>query len=212
MTHFHEAEWADFVRGLPVDGETDMTAHLSSCGTCLDLVTALRRVADVHLRDFVQAPPAHAIHAARAIFPMSTPDHVGVLAAAARLVFDSFASPALAGIRSGQPLYRQLLYETPPYAIDLRIEQHRGDRLVSLTGQVSTIDPTRSISGVRVTLSGQRGGHVITQMQTNDTGEFHCDYEPAPRLQLKVAVESCPQIELPSVLRSAGAVRKIGRE
>ena len=199
LTHFSEGDWADFVRGAPLSDAAAMSAHLSACTECSELVAALRLVADLALRDSVDTPNANTIHAAEAIFSMWTPDRVRLFSpAAAQLVFDSFAAPALAGIRSGQPMYRQLLYEARPYAIDLRVDHPRGERRMSLTGQVATVDATRPVSGVRVTLLSDAGARMIEQVRTNAEGEFHFEYEPAPRLQLRVDVESCPQIELPA--------------
>ena len=72
MTHFGEGEWADFVRGLPIEHESRMVAHLAICADCSELVAALHAVEDVHRRDMVQEPPAHAVHEALAIFAKST--------------------------------------------------------------------------------------------------------------------------------------------
>ena len=72
MTHFAEGEWADFVRGMPIENEPRMVAHLGACADCNELVAALRAVEDVHRRDIVQEPPAHAVREARAIFGRCT--------------------------------------------------------------------------------------------------------------------------------------------
>ena len=72
MTHFGEAEWADFVRGMPIELEARMVAHLAVCADCKELVAALRAVEDVHRRDIVEEPPAHAVDQAQAIFMRST--------------------------------------------------------------------------------------------------------------------------------------------
>lgn len=213
MSHFSEADWVDFVRGLNLADESRMSAHLSDCADCGELVAALRMVAEVSVRDAAEEPRANAIHAAHAIFSMWTPDRVRLFSpAAARLVFDSFASPALAGIRSGQAIYRQLLYEAIPYAIDLRLDQQRGGQRVSLTGQVASVDAGRPVAGVRVTLSSDGGQRVIEQLRTSTAGEFHFEYDPAPRLQLRVDVESSPQIELPSDVRTPDDTHEFGRE
>jgi len=213
MSHFSEGDWVDFVRGLsPVD-EDRMSAHLGECESCAELVSALRTVAGLFLRDAVDTPRPNTLHAAHAIFSMWTPDRVRLFSpAAAQLVFDSFAMPAIAGIRSGQAMYRQLLYEATPYAIDLRLDQQRGEQRVSLAGQVASVDATRPVAGVRVTLSSDAGGRVIEQIRTNAAGEFYFDYLPAPRLQLRVDVESSPQIDLPSDIHGSDGTDEFGRE
>ncbi|HJU44443.1 MAG TPA: hypothetical protein VJ691_16570 [Vicinamibacterales bacterium] len=198
MQHFSDADWADFVRGISIPDEAEMKAHLGACPECGELVSALHQVAEVYLRDAVATPPDHVLHPARAIFEMWTPDRVRLFSpSTARLVFDSFASPALAGIRSGQPMYRQLLYESDPYAIDLRLDGQRGEHRVLLTGQVASADPQRAVGGVRVILTADGGRRVVEEIHTNDAGEFHLEYEPAPHLHLRVEVDSRPHIELP---------------
>ena len=72
MTHFGEGDWADFVRGMPIENQSRMMAHLAICADCSALVSALRAVEDVHRRDIVQEPPAHAVREARAMFSKST--------------------------------------------------------------------------------------------------------------------------------------------
>lgn len=72
MTHFGEGDWADFVRGMPIENQSRMMAHLTRCADCSDLVSALQAVEDVHRRDLVQGPPAHAVGEARAIFSRNT--------------------------------------------------------------------------------------------------------------------------------------------
>ena len=198
MTHFSEADWADFVRGVAVGDEAAMSAHLANCEECAALVSALRAVADLSLRDAEETPGANSLHAAEAIFSMWRPERVKVFSApAARLLFDSFAMPALAGIRSGAAMYRQLLYEARPYAIDMRLDRFRDGRRMSITGQLATMDTTRPVAGVRVTLTSDVDPRVMEQVRTNNAGEFHLEYEPAPRLHLRVDVESCPKIALP---------------
>lgn len=68
MTHFGEADWADFVRGMPIANESRMMSHLTACAECSQLVSALRAVENVHRRDLVEEPPSHAVDNVRAIF------------------------------------------------------------------------------------------------------------------------------------------------
>ena len=213
MTHFSEADLADFVRGVPVADEAALTAHLATCADCAGVVAALRAVADVALRDAVESPNPNTLHAAEAIFSMWRPERVKVFSTpAARLLFDSFADPVLAGIRSGPAMYRQLLYEARPYAIDLRLDRFREGHRMSITGQLATLDTTRPIAGVRVTLTSDVDARLQKQVHTNDTGEFYLEYEPAPRLNLRVDVESCPQIALPEDVHLPGNDPGSGRE
>jgi hypothetical protein len=119
-----------------------------------------------------------------------------------RLVFDSFRDPLPVGIRSGEPIVRQVLYEAGPYSIDLRFDHDRGSRRVWLTGQIASDQPDRHVD--RLTVWVTAGAQPAAQACTNNHGEFQLDYEPHPELQLHIGVQPREQIELP-LEASAGA-------
>ena len=198
MEHLQDTAWADYVRGVIPETETAaMAAHLAGCRRCERTTRALGEMVRLGIADTRQAPPEYVVHAARAIFALSRPDWVRVRPRLlGALVFDSFRSPVLAGVRSGQPTTRQMLYEAGPYSIDLRLDHERGSRRVWLTGQIATAEPSHRIDRIVVALTA--GDRVAAEAYTNSAGEFQLEYEAQQQpLQLRIDVRPDEQIQLP---------------
>lgn len=91
--------------------------------------------------------------------------------AIASLVFDSFARPSLAGVRSTETASRQLLYRAGEFSIDLQVVP--ADRaLVNLLGQVLREGELAFESVGRLELELIRDGKTIQSVATNELGEF----------------------------------------
>jgi DNA-binding response OmpR family regulator len=104
---------------------------------------------------------------------------------AARLVFDSFLEPSLAGIRSSQPTRRQLLYESDVLVADLALEGQRDSQRITLTGQVlDTAKRKPLLVGVPIVIQGHEG--LMGIVKTNEWGEFHFECEPEPDITLEI--------------------------
>ena len=198
MEHLQDTAWADYVRGVTSETQTAaMTAHLAAgCHRCERTARALAAMVRLGIADTRQVPPEYVVHAARAIFALRRPDRVQVLPRLlGALVFDSFRSPVPAGVRSGQPMSRQILYEAGPYSIDLRLDHQRGSRRVWLTGQIATAEPSHRIDRIAVSLTA--GDRVAAEAHTNSAGEFQLEYEPHQQLQLRIDVRPDEQIQVP---------------
>jgi hypothetical protein len=211
MKHYGDDAWADYVRGVSTGAEAAaLSRHLADgCEPCRRLMTAMSTVARIAADDAQVTPPDDATHLAYAIVAMRRPDNVRIdPPLVAQLVFDSFRSAAVAGIRSGQTMTRHVLYEAGPYAIDLRLDHARAGRQLSLTGQVVASDAQLRVGGMTVSLIGH--GIVNAQTQTNGAGEFQMEYEPRPDLQLRIGVRPDGPIEFPLIDSdgSTGAVRR----
>lgn len=198
MEHFQDTAWADYARGVTPDGQTAaMAAHLAEgCDRCERTARALAAMVRCAVAETEQAPPDYVVHNARAIFALHQPDLVRVPSwLIGSLVFDSFRSPMLVGVRSGQQISRQVLYEAGPYWIDIRLDHERGSRRVWLTGQIATAEPAHRIDGLTVSLTV--AGKLAAQAHTNSAGEFQLEYEPHRQLQLSIGGPHDEQIELP---------------
>ena len=117
-----------------------MQRHLDApCSKCHATVELLRKIEATAQSDAQLNVPESAVRIARAIFALNKPEEVhlkpGILA---RLVFDSFREPAMAGVRSGRQLARQTLYEAGDYTIDLRFEPDLDPAQVVRVGQIAT--------------------------------------------------------------------------
>jgi anti-sigma factor RsiW len=197
MEHFQDSAWVDYARGLTAPAQrSEMAAHLAVCPRCAGQANAFMLAARVAVDESVDTPPDYVVHAARAIFALRQPEPVRFLSQLIpALSFDSFREPMIAGVRSGQPMTRQMLYEAGPYSIDLRLDHERGSRRVWLTGQIATTEPEHRVDRLSVSLSA--GGQIAAEAFTNSDGEFQLEYEPDPRLQLRIDVRPDEQIQLP---------------
>jgi len=103
----------------------------------------------------------------------------------APLVFDSLLQPSFAGIRSSQPMYRQLRYESDTLVADLSLEGQSGSQHITLIGQV--LDAAKGkpyLGGVPIVVQGHSG--LIGIARTNEWGEFHFEFEPEPGITLEI--------------------------
>src|SRR5947208_11780208 len=103
----------------------------------------------------------------------------------ARLVFDSFLEPSLAGVRSLHPTPRQLLYESDILVADLLLEGQEDSQRITLTGQVlDTVKRKPQLGGVPIVIQGERG--LMGIIKTNQWGEFHFEFAPEPGITLEI--------------------------
>jgi hypothetical protein len=202
MRHFDLGEWADFARDLvKQEQQVAMQNHLhSGCKECGKVLSMWRRVQEIGQRSAHYEPPAvvvksikgiYVIYGARAPEPKKT--------TIAQLLFDSFHSPCVEGIRSAGPSLRQLLYGTDGYRIDLQIESQENSEKMALVGQVlNSRDPGNTVSAAPVTIV--KGQKVRALGVTNRFGEFHVECEVERGLQLRVRlpqeIVSLPVFEL----------------
>jgi hypothetical protein len=117
----------------------------------------------------------------------------------AQLLFDSLASPQLQGMRSAGPSFRQLLYGTDDYRVDLQIEPQENSEKMALVGQILNARfPGETVSAAPVTVV--KGQKVRALSATNRFGEFRVECEVERGLQLRVKlpqeVVSLPVFEI----------------
>jgi len=158
--------------------ETDaarVAAHLASaCVACTETRTWYERVRAVAESDDAIAPPPWAFKRAVRIFDTERQrprlaHRIGQAIAA--LVFDSFARPQLAGVRSTETTNRQLLYRAGDYSIDLQIAPSEHAH-ADLIGQVLKEGESTFESVAGLTLSVARGGQPVFSATTDEMGEF----------------------------------------
>lgn len=187
MPHYDAGEWSDFVRGL-IQGPkvAAMEAHLIRCAVCRRSENLLRQVASTAHVDRELALPDDLVQWASALFPTRAQESSPAPhRAVARLVFDSFAAPELAGVRAQGRIGRHLLYEAGTFGLDLRLEYERGSPRVTLVGQLlDRQHPERSLSDVSIQIV--RGRTELARTLCNRFGEFQIEYEPDGRLRLYV--------------------------
>ena len=107
----------------------------------------------------------------------------------ARLVFDSDLQPLAAGVRSAQPWYHSLLYESEDLMVDLWLEPQPDMQRVKLVGQVlDRVKRAPALPSVSVVLQGQGG--PIAVAATNQSGEFQFDFDFEPGAALEIAAKA----------------------
>jgi hypothetical protein len=164
-----------FDNALSEPDATRVAAHLASgCPACNETRDWYQQLRNVTASDDSVAPPAWVFKRAvrisdRALYRRNPGTTIGDLIAS--LVFDSFARPTLAGVRSMETVNRQLLYRAGDYSIDLQIVPSERAR-AELIGQVlKESDPGfKSVSSLK--LNGARAGRVFFSATTDDKGEF----------------------------------------
>lgn len=205
MRHFSERPWADFVRGISgpeISG--DMRTHLaegcSKCKTALDAWSRVRRLAS---EEVAYAPPENLVRLAKVAFgsqparqPLAwTPANWTL----ANLVFDSFAQPLPAGVRSAALSAWQVVYEAEGLTVDLRFGHRAQSKTVHLVGQVFDKRAVRVWqSNATIQLSTEQGELVATTA-VNGMGEFHIEFEAKDRhlwLLVKAAGSNAVRIPL----------------
>jgi hypothetical protein len=197
VKHFGISEWMDYVcQHTPSAESCRMKAHLDSgCPSCTATVRRLEKLAAVIAADNSREVPEHVVHNAQRIFALQLPDQATLSIQLARLVYDSFREPPPAGVRSGQRPSRRAVYQAGDFCVDLRLDREDGGQ-VNLVGQVGHCTvPAKAVASVRVSLMA--GRRVIAQALSNENGEFHFEYQPAPHLRLHVPLDStCYPIEV----------------
>lgn len=204
MKHFSLAEWADFARRVMTkEKEQVMQAHLNAgCKNCAKTVDMWNRVREVSAREAVYEPPRAAVQNAQSMFSLRARKQK---ASVVQLLFDSFHSPAFAGVRSMGVNPRQMLYGIGPYRIDLRMEPQMDSDKVEVVGQIlNSADPVRS--GTQASVKLVRGRKILVESQTNALGEFHLECSLEGQLQLLVGLPRSRDVKIPLLIPSSATL------
>ncbi|MFV9507564.1 MAG: hypothetical protein AB4911_23690 [Oscillochloridaceae bacterium umkhey_bin13] len=159
MSQFHPhlsfATLADLADGLPLT-DPAIPAHLATCSRCADDLHWLQYTSQLLRAEPLETPPAHASARARALFRQvrtAAPGPARPLLGLLR--FDSWKLGQLALVRTTLPYQeRQLIYQTGPYILDLRLNAEEAGW--ELAGQILGSEATLNSSG-RVVLRGPEG-------------------------------------------------------
>jgi len=191
VEHIAEPAWADFVRGhSTLEAKSAIESHLAGgCEACSSAAALWKSFMNVAAQEKLYTPPPHTVRLAKAQFAAAK-----LTAPAARslvsLVFDSFAQPLPAGIRSGTAMARQMVYEADGLTIDLRIDKHANSKALSIVGQVLDARTLRlAPQSVPVALLN-RQGEPLQRTSTSNFGEFHLEVAVEAEMQLAIELAS----------------------
>jgi hypothetical protein len=150
-----------------------LAAHLAEgCADCLASQKWYLQTRSLAATDDSLEPPAWVFKRALRIFETQRPRLVERLGQAiAALVFDSFARPATAGIRSTETTNRQLLYNAGDYSIDLQVAP-LPQASAELVGQILREGETsfESVANLKLELAAE--DKKVLEVFTNEMGEF----------------------------------------
>src|SRR5271155_2240654 len=187
MRHFSEQPWADFVRGVSGPKiSKDIRAHLASgCPECKKAHDAWSRIRRLATDQGAYAPPENLVRLVKLGFASKAapPSRTWTLA---NLVFDSFAQPLPAGVRSGALNVWQVIYEAEGLTVDLRFGRRAQSKEVHVVGQVFDKQAVRALrDNASVELSTEQDKLVATTA-VSALGEFHLEFEQKVPMWLSV--------------------------
>jgi hypothetical protein len=190
MSHFSEADWVDFVRGLlPPARTAEIRSQLHRrCPECIAALTLWTRVARFFSQEVNYSPPASVLKEAEHGYTMQKP-WKPVLGAAnwAERIFDSFRQPAVAFVRGARTMTRHFIYEAKPFVIDLKAEPDPIRNRLALVGQILDAEG-RDFIPHEIDVVLLCGEDVVAKTRANRDGEFALDCECRDSLQLFVDV------------------------
>jgi hypothetical protein len=198
MHHFSEQPWADFVREISrPDASRGIRAHLvSGCLKCKTAHDAWSRVQRLATEESAYAPPENLVRLVKLGFASKAaqPRQAWTLA---NLVFDNFAQPLMAGVRSGALNVWQVIYEAEGLTVDLRFGRRAQSKAVHLVGQVFDKQEVRALqNNATVELSTEQDQMVATT-DVSALGEFHIEFEANEHLWLSVKAVGRNPVRIP---------------
>ena len=204
MQHLSEQPWVDFVRGISgPEVSRDIKAYLASgCLKCKTAHNNWSRVQRLATEENAYAPPDNLVRLVKLSFA-SNPSFAGKAAQPTRrwtlanLVFNSFAQPQMAGVRSGALNVWQVIYEAEGLTVDLRFGRRAQSKAVHLVGQVFDKQEVRALqNNATVELSTEQDRMVATT-DVSTLGEFHIEFEAEEHLWLSVKSAGRNPVRIP---------------
>ncbi|HJT00332.1 MAG TPA: hypothetical protein VJ756_14670 [Terriglobales bacterium] len=198
MEHIAETAWADFVRGRSTPKTTSaIESHLASgCVACCSAAAFWKSFMEIAAKEQAYTPPPQVVRLAEAQF-VAAKITAPASSALASLIFDSVARPLTAGIRSGAPVARQLVYEAEGLTIDLRIDKHANSKALSIIGQVLDARTLRLASEAVPVALLNRHGEPLQRTATSNFGEFHLEVAAEAEMQLAIELDAGRSVRIP---------------
>jgi hypothetical protein len=204
--HYSSEQWADYVRGAtPARQSAEMERHLDAgCAKCRRAGATWKTVLKLARREAGYRPPDRAIRLAKSYFAMRRiEEKQSIVPNVARLVFDSFRQPQLAGVRSLAPAPRHYVYQSGSLLVDVWMDPAKESIPAILTGQVlDQSSPAKAVEEMLVKL--RSGGADLAATSTNQFGEFHFVLTPAARADINLTIGESDRTAVLIPLKLAG--------
>ncbi|MBI2149681.1 MAG: hypothetical protein HYU27_03635 [Acidobacteria bacterium] len=173
----------DLLEGrLVKDQEIFCKQHLEVCKDCAQDVGRWRQLVVGLRRSHLESASDQDLEGAAQVFPRrSDEDGSTVRSVLARVVFDSFLQPALAGAR-GAGASRQLVMSVEEFDIHLKIWGEQGRQ--EMLGQLLPRNSPGFCQSARFHIL--RNGEKLDSTSSGETGEFHFSDLPEGDLSLQI--------------------------
>jgi hypothetical protein len=198
LNHFSAEQWFEFESNtVSAEQRVLMQRHFEGgCDECRKLTDMWREVINLGRRELNYRPPVDAVRSAKAAFvSMERWKWLSQMAQVARLIFDSSQAPDPAAVRGSTASDRQLLQESKPYLVDVRVECKSARKRVHLTGQVlNSEEPDKNVMDAEIFLLKEE--HLAARTKANASGEFSLEFNYEEGLQLFVDIPGKQVIEI----------------
>ena len=194
--HFSDEIWSDFVRGTATAASREeIERHLSqACIECKQQQSTWTAMAHMARAEQAFNPPASALRRVEQEFALRQSKPEPLLA---RLIFDTFAQPLAAGVRSGALTARQVLYEAGGIAVDLRLESQPGSDHVCAVGQIQDRSARAFLRPHLPVALISPEGNTLMQVTTNEFGEFQFEFGRQGVARVAIEVDASRTIVIP---------------
>ena len=210
MKHFSEQVWTDFARGVgPSETSRDIETHIASgCLPCATVCGMWSKVYSIAANEPSFTPPDSVVRMVKLEFattqsPQPSPWML------ARLVFDSLSQPLTAGVRSGEPESRQLMFDAEGTMVDLVLDNQTQSGIISMIGQVVDKAGARIAPRQVAVIVWTETGQPLAETSANEFGEFQMEFAPQERLRLSVEIVGYKPIRIPPINLNPDAARSI---
>jgi hypothetical protein len=196
MRHFSDERWADFVRGVSgSEISRGIRTHLDTgCPKCHTALDAWRRVQRLATEEAACTPPENLVRLVKLGF--ASHEKQPRKWTLASLVFDSFAQPLPAGVRSGALNVWQVVYEAEGLTVDLRFGRRAHSKELHLIGQVLDKQKARASQSATIELSTEQD-QLVGATSVNASGEFQVEFEAKDDLWLSIKSEDRNTVRIP---------------
>ena len=201
VTHFKDAQWVNYVRGIATtELQRSIQEHLSAgCAECLEVEKLWKGVYSSAQRELDYTPPEDAIRLAKASFLPVQLEKTSALGQIAELIFDSISQPLAPAFRGSLETVgsgaRTLLYQSGDIRVDMWVEGKSPNRL-NVMGQVLNLhESDQMVTRAKVVLL--EGERSLARTATNELGEFQLEFRMHDDMRLAIEVAMGRNVIIP---------------